>query len=35
MAGVLLTAHLTADARADAVLYQASLFGVDDVEVLG
>lgn len=33
--GVGLTTHLTADARADAVLYQSSLTGVDDVEVLG
>ena len=34
-AGVVMTAHLTADAQADAVLYQASLLGVDDTEVLG
>lgn len=34
-AGVLMTTHLTADAQADAVLYQASLSGVDDTEVLG
>lgn len=34
-AGVMLTTHLTADAQADAVLYQASLMGVDDTEVLG
>jgi hypothetical protein len=34
-AGVIMTAHLTADAQADAVLYQASLLGVDDTEVLG
>ena len=34
-AGVIMTAHLTADAQADAVLYQASLQGVDDSEVLG
>ena len=34
-AGVIMTAHLTADAQADAVLYQASLLGVDDSEVLG
>jgi len=34
-AGVLMTSHLTADAQADAVLYQASLMGVDDTEVLG
>ena len=33
--GVGLTTHVTADAQADAVLYQASLSGVDDVEVLG
>lgn len=35
VAGVGLTTHLTADARADAVLYQSSLTGVDDTEVLG
>jgi hypothetical protein len=34
-AGVMMTGHLTADAQADAVLYQASLLGVDDTEVLG
>lgn len=34
-AGVIMTGHLTADAQADAVLYQASLLGVDDTEVLG
>jgi len=34
-AGVIMTGHLTADAQADAVLYQASLQGVDDTEVLG
>lgn len=34
-AGVMLTAHVTADVQADAVLYQASLGGVDDLEVLG
>ena len=34
-AGVMLTSHLTADAQADAVLYQSSLLGVDDTEVLG
>lgn len=34
-AGVVMTGHLTADAQADAVLYQASLQGVDDTEVLG
>lgn len=35
IAGVMLTGHLTADAQADAVLYQSSLLGVDDTEVLG
>ena len=35
VAGANLTLHMTADARADAVLYQASLSGVDDTEVLG
>ena len=35
VAGVLMTGHLTADAQAEAVLYQASLLGVDDTEVLG
>ncbi|MDO9586399.1 MAG: hypothetical protein Q8R45_15570 [Brevundimonas sp.] len=35
VAGVMMTTYLTADARADAVLYQASLNGVDDMEVLG
>ena len=34
-AGVMLAGHMTADAQADAVLYQASLLGVDDTEVLG
>lgn len=34
-AGANLTLHLTADDRADAVLYQAMLAGVDDTEVLG
>jgi hypothetical protein len=34
-AGVIMAGHLTADAQADAVLYQASLLGVDDMEVLG
>lgn len=33
--GVGLTTHVTADAQVEAVLYQASLAGVDDVEVLG
>ncbi|WP_235561466.1 hypothetical protein [Brevundimonas sp. Root1279] len=35
VAGVVLTGHLTADVQADAVLYQASLLGMDDTEVLG
>ncbi|MBX9460400.1 MAG: hypothetical protein KL785_04110 [Brevundimonas sp.] len=35
VAGVMLTGRLTADAQADAVLYQSSLLGVDDTEVLG
>ena len=35
LAGQSMTTHLTADAQADAVLYQASLSGVDDTEVLG
>ena len=35
IAGANLTQHLTADDRADAVLYQAGLAGVDDTEVLG
>jgi hypothetical protein len=35
VAGVMMTTHLTADAQADAVLYQASLLAVDDTEVLG
>ena len=35
VAGVFLTTHLTADAQAEAVLYQASLLVVDDTEVLG
>lgn len=35
VAGVMMTSWLTADAQADAVLYQASLLGVDDSEVLG
>lgn len=34
-AGFMLTTHLTADAQTDAVLYQSSLTGVDDMEVLG
>lgn len=34
-AGVVMTTHLTADAKADAVFYQASLLGVDDMEMLG
>ncbi len=35
IAGQSMTMHLTADAQADAVLYQASLSAVDDTEVLG
>ena len=35
VAGVGLTRQMSADARADAVLYQATLSGVDDTEVLG
>lgn len=35
VAGVMMTGHLTSDAQADAVLYQSSLQGVDDTEVLG
>ena len=35
VAGVMMTSYLTADAQAEAVLYQASLVGVDDTEVLG
>ena len=35
VAGVGLTTHLTADEQADAILYQATLSGVDDTEVLG
>lgn len=35
VAGVGLTSHVTANERADAVLYQSSLSGVDDTEVLG
>lgn len=33
--GVVLTGQMTADIRADAVLYQASLTSADDTEVLG
>lgn len=33
--GVVLTGQMTADIRADTVLYQASLSGADDTEVLG
>lgn len=33
--GIGLTTHVTADAQVDAVLYQAALAAVDDVEVLG
>ncbi|HEV2081547.1 MAG TPA: hypothetical protein VGR32_03730 [Brevundimonas sp.] len=35
VAGLMLTQTLTADAQADAVLYQASLSAVDDVDLLG
>lgn len=35
IAGLGLTTHMTADVQADAVLYQATLAGVDDTEVLG
>lgn len=35
VAGVGLSSELTQSVRADAVLYQASASGVDDVEVLG
>ena len=35
VAGVGLTTHLTADQMADAVLYQSTLNGMDDTEVLG
>lgn len=35
IAGQSLTMHLTADARADAILYQASMSALDDSEVLG
>lgn len=35
VAGVGLTGHVTANDQAEAVLYQSSLSGVDDTEVLG
>lgn len=35
VAGTTLTMHMTANIQADAVLYQATLTGVDDTEVLG
>lgn len=35
VAGVVMTGHITANAQADAVLYQASLAAMDDTEVLG
>jgi len=35
MFGATLTDRLTADVQADAVLYQATLSGIDDTEVLG
>ncbi len=35
VAGLSLTTHITADVQADAVLYQATLAGIDDTEFLG
>lgn len=35
VAGVMMTTWMTADAQADAILYQATLMGVDDTELLG
>lgn len=35
VAGLVLTHTLTADVQADAVIYQASLNGLDDLDVLG
>jgi transposase len=35
VAGMMLTQTLTADVQADAVLYQASLSALDDVDLLG
>ena len=35
VAGAMMTSHVTADVRADAALYEASLIGLDDTEVLG
>lgn len=35
VAGVVMTDQFTANAQADAVLYQSMLVGVDDTEVLG
>lgn len=35
VAGVMMTSHLTANAQADAILYQSTLSTVDDMEVLG
>ncbi|MBU1324627.1 MAG: hypothetical protein KJ676_05250 [Alphaproteobacteria bacterium] len=35
VAGLMLTQTLTADVQADAVLYQASLSALDDVDLLG
>lgn len=35
VAGVLLSSQLTANMQADTVLYQASLDGADDLEILG
>lgn len=35
VAGVMLSSQLTADLQADTVLYQATLDGADDLEILG
>lgn len=35
VAGLSLTTYMTADVQTDAVLYQATLSGIDDTEVLG
>lgn len=34
-AGIMMSGHLKADLQADAVLYEASLLGTEDLEVLG
>ena len=34
-AGIVMSGHWSTDAQTDAVMYQASLSGLDDVEVLG